>query len=130
MTDPAHFLSLARALRHQLIQLAQMKSSLVGKDEKKEILYGYVTSPQFKNRMDNIVRAFMSMQEDLNSEQRATKKHWKKREKEIERVIDNTTGMVGDFQGLIGSALPSIPSLELPSGEDVQDIEDITSTSP
>lgn len=129
VTDPAHFLSLAHVLRHQLIQLAQMKLSLVGKDEKMEILYGYLTSPQFKNRMENIVRAFMSMQEDLNSEQRAMKKHWKKREKEIERVIDNTTGMYGDFQGLIGSALPAITYLELPSGEEAQDIEENNTTS-
>lgn len=118
VSDPAHFLPLAHALRHQLIQLAQMKSSLVGKDEKMEILYGYLTSPQFKNRMENIVGAFVSMKADLESEQRSAKRQWSKREKEIERVIDNTAGMYGDFQGLIGSALPTIASLELPSGED------------
>ncbi len=123
VSDPAHFLPLAHALRHQLIQLAQVKSSLVGKDEKMEILYGYLTSPQFKNRMENIVCAFVSMQNDLQSEQRAMKKHWKKREKEIERVIDNTTGMYGDFQGLIGSALPTIINLELPSGDLEKDEE-------
>lgn len=117
VSDPSHFLPLAYVLRHQLIQLAQMKTSLVGKDEKMEILYGYLTSPQFKNRMENIVGAFVSMKADLESEQRSAKRQWSKREKEIERVIDNTAGMYGDFQGLIGSALPTISSLELPSGE-------------
>lgn len=124
VSDPAHFLPLAHALRHQLIQLAQMKSSLVGKDEKMEILYGYLTSPQFKNRMENIVSAFVSMKADLESEQRSAKRQWSKREKEIERVIDNTAGMYGDFQGLIGSALPTISSLELPSGELDDDDDD------
>ncbi len=117
-TNLHHALPLAHALRHQLLQLAQVKASLVGKDEKMEILYRYLTSPQFKNRMENIVSAFMSMQTDLESEKRAFQKHWKKREKEIERVIENTTGMYGDFQGLIGAALPTISNLELPSGED------------
>lgn len=117
VSNPAHYLSLAHVLRHQLIQLAHMKTSLVGKDEKMAILYEYLTSPQFQNRMENIVNAFVSMQSDLLSEQRAIKKHWRKREKEIERVIDNTTGMYGDLQGYIGTALPTIASLELPSGE-------------
>ncbi len=83
-----------------------------------EILYKYLTSPQFKNRMENIVNAFICMQQDLESEKRAMQKHWKKREKEVERVIENTTGMYGDFQGLIGAALPTITSLELPSGDE------------
>ncbi len=118
VTDLSHALPLAHALRHQLLQLAQVKASLVGKDEKMEILYKYLTSPQFKNRMENIVNAFICMQQDLESEKRAMQKHWKKREKEVERVIENTTGMYGDFQGLIGAALPTITSLELPSGDE------------
>lgn len=118
VTDLSHALPLAHALRHQLLQLAQVKASLVGKDEKMEILYKYLTSPQFKNRMENIVNAFICMQQDLESEKRAMQKHWKKREKEVERVIENTTGMYGDFQGLIGAALPTISSLELPSGDE------------
>jgi hypothetical protein len=129
VSDPTHFLPLAHALRHQLIQLAQMKSSLVGKDEKMEILYAYLTSPQFKNRMENIVGAFVSMKADLESEQRSAKRQWSKREKEIERVIDNTAGMYGDFQGLVGSALPTISSLELPSGEEAEDAEENNTAS-
>jgi len=128
VSDPAHFLPLAQALRIQLIQLAQMKSSLVGKDEKMEILYGYLTSPQFKNRMENIVGAFVSMKADLESEQRSIKRQWAKRGKEIERVMDNTAGMYGDFQGLVGSALPAITSLELPSGESEDNEDENTET--
>ena len=44
-------------------------------------------------------------------------------EKEIERVIINTTGMYGDLQGIIGASLPTIKSLELPSGEEEEEIE-------
>jgi hypothetical protein len=52
------------------------------------------------------------------------KKHWKKRETEIERVIDNTTGMYGDLHGLIGIALPAIAILELPSGDSSDEADD------
>ena len=36
---------------------------------------------------------------------------WSKREKQIQRVICNTSGMYGDLQGLIGSSLHNIPAL-------------------
>jgi len=40
-------------------------------------------------------------------------KHWKQREKEIDRVAKNTVGLYGDMQGIIGGQIPAIPALEL-----------------
>jgi hypothetical protein len=37
---------------------------------------------------------FRSMQEQLNKERRAMEKHWKQREKEIDRVVKNTAGLL------------------------------------
>lgn len=54
---------------------------------------------------------------DLDTEKRSMERSWKKRGKEIERVIMSTSGMYGDLQGIVGASLPSIKSLELPSGE-------------
>jgi hypothetical protein len=39
------------------------------------------------------------MQEDLQEERRSTERRWAKREKTIQRVISNTSGMYGDLQG-------------------------------
>ena len=69
--------------------------------------------PQFKNRMENIVFAFKSLKEGLDTEKRAMQRIWNKREKEIEKVIDNTAGLYGDMQGIIGGNLPRIELLEL-----------------
>ncbi len=38
---------------------------------------------------------------------------WAKREKQIERVINNTVSMYGDRQGIIGASLPDIKMLEI-----------------
>jgi hypothetical protein len=57
------------------------------------------------------VEAFIEMQDDLQEERRVTERRWSKREKQIQRVITNTSGMYGDLQGLIGSSLHSIPAL-------------------
>lgn len=111
-------LSLVTALRMHLTQLSQVKQSLVGKDEKMELLYNYLSGSEFKNRIENIVSAFTTMQTDLNTEKRSMERIWKKRGKEIERVMMSTSGMYGDLQGIVGASLPAIKSLELPGGEE------------
>jgi hypothetical protein len=104
-------ISLAMALRSQLVEVAMTKLAAVGKNEKMEILYQYLSGPEFKQRVEAIVEAFVAMQEDLHEERRITERRWARREKQIQRVISNTSGMYGDFQGLIGSSLQNIPLL-------------------
>ena len=53
------------------------------------------------------------MQDQFNKERRAMERHWKQREKEIERVVKNTVRLYGDMQGIIGDQIPVIPALEL-----------------
>jgi len=117
-------LPIISAIRYHLIELARTKNALQGQDKKMKFLYEYLSGAQFKNRIENIVFAFTGMQINLIAEKRAMNKLWAKREKEIERVVLNTSGMYGDLQGLIGASLPNIKSLELPSGEDSDDIDD------
>jgi hypothetical protein len=99
------------------LELKKAQQSLVGKGEKMEFLYQYLTGSEFKTRIENIVSAFSSMKIDLDTERRSMERIWKKREKEIERVIMSTSGMYGDLQGIVGASLPTVQSLELPSGE-------------
>ncbi len=108
--------SLAGVLRDGLIQVAQSRLSAVGKGEKMEAIYNYLSGPEFRHRVEAIVESFKTMQEDLESEKRAMTKIWAKREKHIERVVSNTSRMYGDMQGIIGATLPEIKSLELGSG--------------
>ena len=54
---------------------------------------------------------------DLDSEKRAITKVWAKRDKQIERVIQNIAGMHGDLQGIAGASLPVVKMLELASEE-------------
>jgi hypothetical protein len=110
--------AIALALRKHLLELNQVKRSMVGRGEKMEVLHGYLTGSQFRLRVESIVGAFSSLKIDLDKERTAMQRIWQKREKEIERVIENTTSMYGDLQGIMGaSALPEMQSMELPSGE-------------
>ncbi|MCB9813006.1 MAG: DUF2130 domain-containing protein [Pseudomonadales bacterium] len=109
----AYIIPLVNALRIQLIEVAKVKQSLVGRDEKMNMLYKYLSGAQFKNRIENIVMAFVNMKQDLETEKRSFSRIWSKREKEIEKVILSTSSMYGDLQGIIGGSLPTIKQLEL-----------------
>ncbi len=116
--NSVYILALTSTIRHFLEEMHHVKNSQIGRDEKMEFLYSYLTGSQFKNKIENIVDAFSSMKEDLDSEKRAMTKIWSKREKEITRVIDSTTSMYGDLQGIVGKKLEQIDRLELGSGID------------
>ncbi len=123
----AHIIPLVSALRIQLIEVAKVKQSLVGRDEKMDLLYKYLSGPQFKNRVENIVMAFVNMKADLETEKRSFNRIWSKREKEIEKVIMSTSNMYGDLQGIIGGSLPGIEQLELNDG--LEELEKLGETS-
>jgi hypothetical protein len=118
VTTYACALGLAAALRQGLIQLMHMKMASVSKDEKMEVVFTFLTGSEFRNRVQAIVETFIAMQADLETEKRVSVKRWAQREKQIERIIDNTAGMYGDLQGLIGASMQSLPALE--AGEEVE----------
>jgi len=113
VADIPSAVSLGLALRFLLIQLAVTKDVQPGKEEKMEVVYNYLTGPEFKNRVQAIMESFISMKKDLDSEKRAMESIWAKREKQMGRVISNIAGMRGDLEGIVGPALPSIRLLEL-----------------
>ena len=94
-----------------------MKQALVGKNENSDRLYQYVTSHEFRNRVIAIVETFSNLQDELHREQRAMKRIWAEREKQIQKAIYNMAAMYGDFKGVVGGSLPPVQLLELPFSE-------------
>jgi hypothetical protein len=105
---------LAAALRANLVDVARVTMTAQGKTEKMEVLYRYLMSTEFRQRVEAIVEAFVTMRDDLHNEKQATERHWAKREKHLDLVLQNVSGMVGDIQA-ITPAFPRIKRLELPS---------------
>ena len=114
VTPPNLAVALAAALRVSLIETAAARRAVEGRHDKMEVVYDYLSGPEFKGRVTAIVESFTSMREDLEGEKRAVQKLWAKREKQIERVLGNTAGMYGELAGIIGKSLPAIEQLELP----------------
>lgn len=113
VTHPRAALPIAVTLRHTLLEIATVRQASEGQQTKMEMVYQYLTGPQFRQRIEAIVEAFSSMQDDLQKEKKAITKQWAKREEQIERVMRATVGMYGDFQGIAGKTLQEIEGLEL-----------------
>jgi hypothetical protein len=107
-------IGLATALRINLLELARVQQADRNKPEKMEVLYQYLMSTQFRQRVESILESFVTMNEDLNLERRTVERQWAKREKQIQMVVQNMSGMVGDIRG-IDPSFPQMKRLELPS---------------
>lgn len=114
VTDFSTVIGVASALRANLSQVAITRLATEGKSDKMEMLYGYLSGTEFKQRVEAIVESFVSMKDDLEREKRAMESTWAKRDKQIQKVIHNVSGMYGDMQGIIGASLQKIEYLELP----------------
>ncbi|MGE5300299.1 MAG: DUF2130 domain-containing protein [Acidobacteriota bacterium] len=118
VTHPRAALPVAVTLRHTLVEVATARKVGEGQQTKMEMVYQYLTGPRFRQRVQAIVEAFSSMQEDLDKEKKAITKQWAKREAQIERVMEATVGMYGDLQGIAGKTLQEIEGLGFPAIED------------
>jgi hypothetical protein len=108
----ACILPVAFALRLGLIDLANVRRANEGQDTKVQHVYEYLTGPRFQHRIEAIVENFTDMQEDLEKERKLMTKQWAKREQQIRAVIDATSGLYGDLQGIAGRSLKEIDALE------------------
>jgi hypothetical protein len=106
------------ALRQKLTELAYTKALVMSKDKKADILFQYLTGPEFRQRVEAIIEAFSDMKTELDKEKRLYERSWAKREKHLQSVLLNTAGMYGDLQGMIGSSMQTIPALESGDAEE------------
>ncbi len=112
VADPKVTLPVAIAVRQSLIEVAAARQASEGQQTKMEMVYGYLTGPRFRQRVQAIVEAFSSMKEDLDREKKTITRQWAKREEQIDRVMQATVGMYGDLQGIAGRTLQEIEGLE------------------
>jgi len=117
------FKGLSSVLRESIIKISHAKKSQENKTDKMSLLYGYLTSNEFKMQIEAIVEGFTQMQSDLDSEKRSMNRIWKQREKQIEKVLDNTIGMYGAIRGIAGSAIGHVKALEMPYSDDEEDVK-------
>ncbi len=103
---------MAYALRNQLIDLHSAKSNMTGQKDKMTVLYSYITSTEFRHRVEAIIEAFSNMQGEIEKERRWFAQKWSREEKNLRNVLDNTLGMHGDLQSIMGKSIAELKSME------------------
>ena len=99
---------LAELLRGALIEVHKQRQANAGRSEKMELLYNYICSPQFAQRLKSIYDGFVTMREELEAEKTAMARIWKKREAQLTRMQDGLLSVVGDLQGIGEEAVPAL----------------------
>lgn len=112
ITNRTNAAGLAWALRKNFWDVFRQNSQNEGKKDKAAEIYDYVNSVEFSHRVESIVEAFNTLNEDLEKEKRWFAQKWARQEKEIRKIVDNTHGMYGELQGVSGRSLPQIKALE------------------
>jgi hypothetical protein len=107
-------LPVASALRISLIELSTLRRSNEGQTSKSQQIYTYLTGPRFKHRVECIAEKFTELRKDLDAERKWMNKQWAKRDRELTTVLEATSGMYGDLQGIAGRSLQEIDALEGP----------------
>ena len=112
--DMKSAIALATAMRSQILAVHNSKEVNEGKATKAEVVYNYLISNEFRQRVEVFIEYFQARREEMDKEKAYFAKKWEKEEKNMNQLLQNTAGMYGDLQGLIGTALPKVQYLELP----------------
>jgi hypothetical protein len=111
------FKGLCTVVREFIVRMSSADLARVNRDDKMGMLYDFLTSNEFRLQVEAIVEGFTQLQQDMESEKRSMNAIWKRREKQIQKVVKNTVNMYSSVKGIAGSAVQHVPLLELPEGE-------------
>lgn len=104
---------LVMLVRDSIEKIYAANAAQENKGDKMVVLYNYLTGNEFKHQIEAIVEGFKALEDGLNSEKKAMQRIWKEREKQLEKVLNNTIDFYGSVRGIAGSSVPEIKMLEL-----------------
>jgi hypothetical protein len=107
------FKALALLFRFNLSRIGEVLASQENRGEKMEMIYGYVTGVEFRQKLEAAFESYREMQEDLLKEKTLIMTQWAKREKRLFKAMENLVCLYGDVRGIAGGAVQEIKSLEM-----------------
>jgi hypothetical protein len=103
---------LVTLLRDSLLRIHAAQTAQNNRGDKMQMLYTYLTSNEFKLCISAIAEGFKEIREGITRERMQMEKHWKEREKVLDRVLQQTMQFYGSVKGIAGNAIDDIPVLE------------------
>ena len=97
--------SLTTVLRNAIVKIHESEKSQENKGDKIVALYNYLTSQEFKGNWMIMKQGFEQLQQMLNKERDDFEKNWKRKSKQIDMIILNSSQIIGSIQGISGQDL-------------------------
>lgn len=104
---------LAETMRQRLIDIAREKFINQNQAGKKDMLFSYIASNEFKQQVESLVEVYQEIQEQVTKERAAFEKIWKSRESQAQRLLKGTANIIGSIQGVAGQSTAQIKGLDL-----------------
>jgi hypothetical protein len=82
------------------------------KGDKMQLLYNYLTGTEFRQNIEAVMEGFLSLKDGITREKMQMEKIWKEREKQLDKVLLNTTQFYGSIKGIAGNAVADLKMLE------------------
>lgn len=114
------FQGICFVLRESVLLLNNYAISQENKGEKMLMLYNYLTGNEFRLQVEAVVEGFTQMNIDLQKEMVATQSLWKRRQKQLEKVLLNTNHLFSSIKGIAGESISSIKLLELNESKEIE----------
>ena len=103
---------LIRALRQSLIDLARVTAAETVREDKAQIMYDFLTSPEFAHTVEQMIRPIIRMNDQLQKEKRSITRLWKERETLIESSMSGMDSLYMKIQGIAQVNLPPVAGME------------------
>jgi hypothetical protein len=103
---------LSYVLRDSLIKINSALVTQENKADKMHLLYNYLTGVEFRQNIEAVVEGFLALKDGITREKVQMEKIWKEREKQLDKVLDNTVQFYGSIKGIAGNAIGDLKMLE------------------
>lgn len=107
---------LSAALRNGLIELARVRSAMESQSDMKDIVWRYLTGNEFKNRIERMLRTFMSMKQQIERERAQALKWLSERDQQLNLIAEDVNGFRGELEAMLQVSLTGVQSLQLAAG--------------
>jgi hypothetical protein len=82
----------------------------------KDIVWRYLTGNEFKNRIERMLRTFMSMKQQIERERAQALKWLSERDQQLNLIAEDVNGFRGELEAMLQVSLTGVQSLQLAAG--------------
>lgn len=104
---------LSSTLRFMIQKLHSYMNIQRNKGSKMEMLYNYLAGEEFKAQFETIIRGYIDIKKGYEEERMKMLELWKRREKQLEKILDSASELYGAIKGIAGSTVPTINEFEM-----------------